>query len=111
MKHIMWITLLLGVWLIVAPFSMGASATVATNDFVVGILLVATSAWILAIDTPPAGAAWFDVLCGMWLIASPFVLGYRAMRASAGNDIVAGVIAIIVSGIAAMALTRRPTVA
>lgn len=42
-----WTNLVLGIWLIIAPFALGYSATTAAmvNDIVVGIIVAALAAW------------------------------------------------------------------
>jgi hypothetical protein len=98
MKRISWVNLLAGIWLVVASFVIGAAAisSVPTaNDIVLGLLLLLTSWWILASAAPSSGAAWFQVVCGLWLIVSPFVLKF-------GNAKVLTVNAIVIGGIAAL---------
>ena len=51
MKRVTYINLILGVWLLAAPAVFGAFTTnriAATNDLAVGVLLIATSWWIVA---------------------------------------------------------------
>jgi hypothetical protein len=106
---------LLGVWLIIAPFALPAGAMMtnawAVNDVIVGILLVAFSWWMVAAIAPPIGAAWFEMLCGVWLIVAPFVIGYSATMSAVWNDVVCGIIAIVVAVVAAQAMTRTPRMA
>jgi hypothetical protein len=111
MKGIMWINLLLGLWLVVTPFAMASGTIVATNDVILGILLIACSWWMLAAMAPPVGVAWFEILCGIWLIVSPYVLGVSAMHATTGNDVIAGIIAIVVALVAARTVAHTPTAA
>jgi len=109
MKGITWINLLLGVWLIVAAVAHGMAGATMTNDFVLGVLLIAFSWWMLAAVAPPVGVAWFEMLCGLWLIVAPFALAYSAMRSSTVNDVVVGVVTIIVAAIAASAISHAET--
>ncbi|MGE5244288.1 MAG: SPW repeat protein [Betaproteobacteria bacterium] len=114
MKNVTWINLILGIWLIVAPFAIGYSgmSRVATaEDIVLGILLIGFSWWIVAAVAAPVGTAWFQLLCGIWILLAPFVLGYRAIPGAMANDVVCGVIAIVVSLVESRALARTPTVA
>ena len=109
MKGITWINLLLGVWLLAAAIARGMAGAAMTNDFILGILLIAFSWWILGAMTPPVGTAWFEMLCGLWLIIAPFALGYSAMRSSTVNDVVVGIVTIIVGAVAAAAIAHRET--
>jgi len=109
MKGITWINLLLGIWLIVAAIARGAMGVVMTNDVILGILLIAFSWWMLGALVPPVGAAWFEILCGIWLIVAPFVLRYADLRGATSNDVVAGIVTVIVAAVASYAITRTPT--
>lgn len=114
MRQAVWINLLIGIWLIIAPFALPATAARAawaTNDVILGILLIAASAWMLAVTVLPLGAAWFEILCGIWLIVAPFAMGYRTMQTAMWNDVICGIVSIIVAAIAAQAGSRRPTIA
>ncbi len=113
-KGSVWINVLVGIWLIIAPFALattGVNSAWTTNDIVLGILLIAFSWWILAAIAPPTGAAWFEILCGIWLIIAPFALRYSTVVHARTNDIVCGIIAIIVAAVASWATTQRPTLA
>jgi hypothetical protein len=110
MKRISWVNLLAGIWLVVASFVIGAatiSSAPTANDIVLGLLLLLTSWWILASAAPPSGAAWFQVVCGLWLIVSPFVLTYGSAKVLTVNAIVIGGIAAAVGLAETTMVTRR----
>jgi len=115
MKNVFWINLLVGIWLIIAAFTVGggiaASHALAANDVVLGILLVAFAWWVLAAIAPPVGTAWFQMICGIWLLFAPFVLRYSSRGGAVANDVICGIIAIVVAAIGSPALTRPRTVA
>jgi uncharacterized membrane protein len=111
MKRIGWINLLVGVWLIIAAFAVrgGATSSVITiNESVLGILLIASSVWIMTAAAPPAGAAWFQMICGLWLIISPFLLRYGAARNAMTNAVVMGIVAIVVALVESRVAMPRP---
>jgi hypothetical protein len=111
LKDITWVNLLLGIWLIVGLFALGVarlSPAALTNNIIIGVLVLVMSWWVITAAAPPTGAAWFQVFCGLWLLASPFVLKYRQLRTVAGNDIVVGIIVIAVALAEARAVARRP---
>jgi hypothetical protein len=112
MKQITWINLILGIWLIIAPFAIGYSSSGAAtwNDIVLGILLVAFAWWTLAAIAAPIGVAWFQVFCGIWLVVAPFVLAPVAGSSGTINDIVCGIVAIVIGVIGSRALARTPAV-
>lgn len=106
MKRISWINLILGIWLIISPSLVGYSAShpPAGNSVILGILLIASSWWILVTDTIEVG--WFQILCGIWLIIAPFILGYHALTSAMSNDVIVGIIALIVGVIESQAMTH-----
>jgi hypothetical protein len=109
MKNITWLNILLGVWLLVAPFALSKLATIGAwtaNDIVVGILLMSTSWTIVATARPAAGAAWFEVACGIWLVFAPFVLKYSSGPMKLRNDVISGIVAIVVAVIALASIRR-----
>jgi hypothetical protein len=111
LKDITWVNLLLGIWLIVGLFALGVarlSSVALTNNIIIGVLVLVMSWWVITAAAPPTGAAWFQVFCGLWLLASPFVLKYRQLRTVAGNDIVVGIIVIAVALAEARAVARGP---
>jgi hypothetical protein len=111
LKDITWVNLLLGIWLIVGLFALGVarlSPAALTNNIIIGVLVLVMSWWVITAAAPPTGAAWFQVFCGLWLLASPFVLKYRQLRTAAGNDVVVGIIVIAVALAEARAVARGP---
>jgi SPW repeat-containing protein len=111
MKRINTINLILGVWLIVAPFLLAHSKShlVATsNDIVLGFLLVAGSFWMLAERTGQFGVTAFEAACGAWLMLVPFVLHGGATPQMLINDIAVGAIVLLVNFTEAWMLAYRP---
>ncbi|MEP7057164.1 MAG: SPW repeat protein [Caldimonas sp.] len=88
---------LLGIGLIVSPWGVGYSAdSVATATALLsGIALVAAA--LGAIFVPRAWEEWTEAALGLWLMMSPWILGFRA-HADARNTI-AG-IGIVVAALA-----------
>ena len=91
MKH--WqdpVNALLGAWLIVSPWVIGVadSPLVVANFLVVGVLLVATA--VGAILVPKAWEEWVEVALGVWLIASPWLLGFAVQQVALQNALFTG---------------------
>lgn len=100
-----WLGVLAGIWLIIAPFILNyGNSTATTNDIVLGIILIILTGFcaITAGQANTAGArqvaGWLSVLAGIWLIIAPFVLGYSGLAQAVWNDIITGVLSIIVAG-------------
>jgi SPW repeat len=99
-----WVILIAGVWLVFAPFYMtsyGLAGSAALNSVGVGVLLVAASG--IALARPRAWPEWINTVLGVWLVVSPFVLGFQDVAAVTLNHVVIG---IIVVGDAMIALAR-----
>ncbi len=98
-KQIAQINVILGAWLIVAPFVMGYSPSTVelANDLTLGLLLVGCSVWILSASTGQVGASALGLLGGIWLIVAPFLLHYEWMSRAFANDIGVGILSTMVS--------------
>jgi hypothetical protein len=112
-KVVNWIIALLGLWEcgdIVAPFIPGFGHVQAFvwNHIIVGIILVIVGAW--AALTSNVGTAktldWIAAVAGGWLIIASFILGNPATSAGLWNDIIVGVIVLILGVWAALSAPR-----
>ena len=105
-----WIDLVLGAWLVIAPFVLGYSgmsrgATV--EDVIFGILIIIFSLWTaLNIDAPRA-SEWLLILFGLWVLISPFVLRTHSIARVTPNDVIVGIL-VLVFGIVRLAAAHRP---
>lgn len=88
----------LGAWLVISPWVMGyADITMALmNALVVGAALVAAA--LGAIFVPRAWEEWTEAGLALWLIVSPWVLGFATMPSVMLTAVLTGVV------IAALAL-------
>lgn len=89
---------ILGAWLFVSPWAMGyADATMAMlNALIVGTALLAVA--LGAIFVPEAWEEWTEGGLALWLVASPWVLGFAGVA-------MAMITAVLTGGvIAALAL-------
>ncbi len=109
LKHIVEINIVLGAWLIVAPFVMGYSASTVelANDVAVGVLLIACSSWTVAAAAGQVGAEMLGFLVGIRLITAPFVLHYQRMSRAFANDFGVGILSVLVSVTATWWLVSR----
>jgi hypothetical protein len=113
MKILNWIIALCGLWElgdIVLPFIIGFDNVHAFvwNHIIVGMVLVLAGAW--AALTRNAGTAkildWIAAVAGVWLVIAPFILGTTSIAAGLWNDIIVGVIVLILGVWAALASPR-----
>ncbi len=101
LKFLVWFVLIAGVWLILAPFSIGYlqmhAGRAIVEDVVAGAVLVALSIWSAASPAADAGrGAWATAVAGIWVIIAPTVLGYGAGSTAnaAIDDVLVGVIVL-----------------
>lgn len=98
----------IGVWLILAPFILGYSGLPAPmwNAVVCGVLIVVLGGIRTSGILQNVGLSYTNSGIGAWLIAAPFVLGYSNLPAPMWNDIVVGVL-VLVLGIWSAQATRN----
>ena len=93
------LNVLLGVWLILSPWILGFSPemTAMWNAVLVGAVIA-----LLALSTLVNFRKWEEwagILLGLWLIASPWVLGFAAtLSAATWNFVAVGILAIALAG-------------
>ena len=106
-----WITLMLGIWLIASPNVLGHASRGAAkaNDIILGILLFVSSGWILRDTTQLIAVSCFEILCGAWLCRAPYLLHYERLSLTTANDVVVGIITLLVGFIEAWTLKFVPT--
>jgi len=93
-KGLSWINFILGLWLIVAAFvfSTGASAVMA-EEIVLGII-IAVLAYASALRPNPV-VSWLVAIAGLWTLIAPSVIQYGMRSTSKANDVVVGVIVLV----------------
>ena len=99
--------LILGIWLAISPWALSymADATPAWNAYIVGIVIaVAAAAAIMAFHQ---WEEWTNVALAIWLIVSPFLLGYAMLSNALWNQIVLGIIIGILALWTAVASPKR----
>ncbi|GIK87358.1 MAG: hypothetical protein BroJett026_28390 [Betaproteobacteria bacterium] len=85
------VSLVLGVWIAASPWVLGVADALPAamwNALAVGILVVVLAA--IDLDTPAAWEEWAMGALGLWLVVSPWVLGYAASRPLMASSVAAG---------------------
>jgi hypothetical protein len=82
----------LGAWLVLSPWALGFSGdAVAMGNFVVvGALLVAAA--LGAIFLPRAWEEWTESVLGLWLVVSPWLIGYSVLENAKADAILSGLV-------------------
>jgi hypothetical protein len=83
-----WLDLALGVWLLLSPWLLqfGGDATAVTNSVVIGFLIIVAE--VFTFSTLGALEELIDLVLGLWLVVSPWILNISSRVASADFVIV-----------------------
>jgi SPW repeat len=85
-----WLNVLLGIWVIVSPFVLNYRVPrVVWSDVVAGALVLVIA--LVRASTHQQGWSWINLVLGIWIIISPFVLGFLS-EAEMWNNIALGII-------------------
>jgi uncharacterized protein YbjQ (UPF0145 family) len=98
-----------GVWLLISPFILGFSGGGAAtiNNVILGIG-IGVLALIVAVARPAAESAWGNALvwivglAGIWVIISPFALGFANGGVANWNNVILGIIVAVLVGVVAL---------
>jgi hypothetical protein len=94
-----WTNVLLGCWLVVSPWQIGYSLNGAAtaNACGLGAVLIVFNL-ISACRLLDEGQEIFNILLGIWLILSPYSLGFATAKEPAINAIAAGAMIVALAG-------------
>lgn len=89
------VNVVLGAWLVLSPWAIGYQdeAMAMSNAIVIGLALIAAS--LGAIFVPRAWEEWTEGALGLWMIVSPWVLGFAG-----GARMTAVVTGIVIAALA-----------
>lgn len=109
LKHIVEINIVLGLWLLAAPFVLGYSGSTVelTTSAAAGVWLIAFAWWMLVADSGQVAAGVLQILGGLALAAAPFLLHYQRMARPFDNDVAVGVLCFVVSVVATWTVASR----
>ena len=100
-----WLNLLIGIWLFISPWVMGfagSNAGADWNAWILGAAIVVFSA--IAVSLPQAWEEVINILLGIWMVISSWVLGVTS-RAAESNAVIVGLLLILLAAWA-MAMNR-----
>src|SRR5205085_11069309 len=82
------LNLILGIWMIASPWALNYSADKAPtwNAVILGILIGAAA--LFALFRVMAWEEWGSVALGVWLVISPWLLGFSSMAAAMWNAMI-----------------------
>jgi len=93
-----WANVLLGCWLVVSPDQLGYSLNAAAsgNAFGLGAVLVIFNL-ISACRLVEKGQEIFNIVLGIWLLLSPFALGFEPEREATINAMTVGALVAVLA--------------
>ena len=110
-KVLSWLVALAGVWEVIAAFVLGyaASTTAFWDAIIIGVALIVLGAWAALSNQESTDRTldWINVVAGLWLVIAPFILGYSVVAAALWNDIIVGIVVVVLAGWAALTMGRH----
>lgn len=101
-----WLNLLIGIWLFISPWVLGFAGTAmsaAWNAWILGVAIVVFSA--IAVSMPQAWEEVINILLGIWMVISSWVIGVTD-RMVETNAVIVGLLVILFAAWA-MAMNRE----
>lgn len=99
--------LLLGAFLVISPWIFGFSiGTASTNAMICGLIIVVLSFAALALFA--TWEEWLNLIIGLWLIVSPWVLGFTGISAALNVHVVVGFLVALLAAIEIWYVYQHP---
>jgi hypothetical protein len=100
------LNLILGAFLFASPWIFGfTSGPAATNAYICGVIIAALS--IAALAAFAIWEEWLNVVVGLWVLVSPWVLGFAGTTA-ATVQVIVGIIVAVLAAIELWMMYQRP---
>jgi hypothetical protein len=100
-----WVNQVLGSWLFLSPWVLEYGGTAAAwNAYVLGAAIVLFA--LIAAYVPKAWEEMINTLLGVWLVVSPFVLGFAEPKRIALHTVLIGIL-VTAFAVWAMASDKR----
>lgn len=91
-----WLMLVLGIWLFISPWVIAATGGIwSWNAWAVGVLVVISS--FAALSRVAEWEEWINLILGIWLFVSPWVLGFAGNTVAAWDSFLVGVAIVLVA--------------
>ena len=101
-KGLSWANFILGIWLLLAPFTFGYAHVVSAalwEDAIVGGLIAILALWrAVAVKAENTiGIALVTAGLGLWSLIAPIALSYHSLTSAAWNDMIVGIVVAILA--------------
>lgn len=96
-----WLTAVLGLSSIIAPFLLGYSSDIAAlwTSLSIGVVLMGASAFEWAAKDREAWEYWVAGIAGVTAVLAPFALGFTGVTMAVWTLVTIGLITVIAAGI------------
>ncbi len=87
----------IGVWMVVSPWALGyaGETAAATNAVLAGAVLLAVA--LGAMLMPRAWEEWSEAVVGLWLVASPWIVGFAAHMDARNVALCTGIVVLVLA--------------
>lgn len=98
--------LILGAILFFSPWIFGFSGMASQNAYVCGIIIAVLS--IAALAAFAVWEEWINLIVGLWVLVSPWALGFAATREAMQVHVVIGVLVAVLAAIELWIMHQNP---
>lgn len=102
------INLVLGIGLVISPWLVNytADVTASRNAWVCGVIIALVA--IAALSAFAEWQEWVNLILGLWVLISPWVLGFQADSAATNVHIAIGVLVALLAAVDLWSSRRAP---
>lgn len=102
-----WLGIGAGAWLLVSPWALGYAEHFGPtlNALLLGCALISLE--MLNLDEHQNLEEWMDIAAGLWLVVSPFILGFWALVPASVNALSVGLVSIALAAWALSSLDEK----
>jgi hypothetical protein len=95
---------LAGIWILISPFVLRFSSGAATtNNVILGMAIAVLAAIRFSGAYSQAWISWINLILGIWVLITPWVLRFSGFHTAATNNVIMGIIVIVLAGWSALA--------
>jgi hypothetical protein len=96
---------LAGAWLVISPFVLAFSSMngARVNNIALGIVIGLISLFRVFNPRVGSGLSWLNALFGIWVVVSPWVVGFSRTQTAMVNNVVTGAVVVVLAVWSALA--------
>lgn len=91
------VNLILGLWLVVSPWALKfqAETNPTWNAVILGIVIAAVA--LIALFRVMAWEEWVNLVLGIWLVISPWMVGFSGLVTAMWNAVIVGAVVAVLA--------------